>query len=121
MTDTNRRTTDAPVQATFGVIAGGILAVIAYFPLVALLQNALDVPELPAIPEKYRSDTAPISPWYWMTWLVPVLVAIPAGSALSRWRRVRVLALVSTVTFVLGAAAVAAVVISFEINGFAPD
>ncbi|MET9216568.1 MULTISPECIES: hypothetical protein [unclassified Nocardia] len=56
-----------------------------------------------------------------MTWLAPVLVAIPAGLALSWWRRARVFALASTVTFVLGAAAVAAVVISFEINGFAPD
>ncbi|MEV0063854.1 hypothetical protein [Nocardia sp. NPDC050718] len=121
MTDKNSGTNDALVPATFGVIAGGMLAVIAYFPLVALLQNAFDVPELTATPKKYRGDTEPISPWYWVTWLVPVLIAIPAGWALSRWRRVRVFALAATVTIVLGAAAVAAVVISFEINGFAPD
>ncbi len=94
---------------------------IAYFPLVVLLQNVFDVPELPATPKKYRGDTEPISPSYWITWMVPVLVAIPAGWALSWWWRARVFALASTLTFVLGAAAVAAVVISFEVNGFAPD
>ncbi|MFC9876919.1 hypothetical protein [Nocardia salmonicida] len=121
MTDKNSRTDDVLVPATFGVITGGVLAVIAYFPLVALLQNVFDVPELTATPKKYRGDTEPISPWYWITWVVPVLVAILAGLGLSWWRRVRVFALASTVTFVLGAVAVAAVVISFELNGFAPD
>ncbi|WP_336085029.1 hypothetical protein [Nocardia sp. SSK8] len=121
MSDRNSRTDDVLVPAIFGVIIGGLLAVIAYFPLVVLLQSVFDVPEPTATPKKYRGDTEPISPWYWITWMVPALVAIPAGLGLSWWRRIRVFALASTVTFVLGAAVVAAVVISFEINGFAPD
>ncbi|GEM29981.1 hypothetical protein NN3_09880 [Nocardia neocaledoniensis NBRC 108232] len=121
MADRNNRAEDVVVPAFFGAIIGVVLAVIAYFPMVVMLQNVFDVPEPTATPKKYRGDTEPISPGYWITWMVPVLVAIPAGLVLSWWRRRRVFALAATFTFVLGAAAVAAVVISFELNGFAPD
>ncbi|MFF2087629.1 hypothetical protein ACFVVM_27960 [Nocardia sp. NPDC058176] len=112
---------NALMPSVVGVVAGGALAVIVYFPVVAWLQNVLDVPELTPVPAQFRGDTAPISMWYWATWLIPALVVIPTGLALSLWRRIRVFALVSTATFVLGSVAVAAVVISFETNGFAPD
>jgi len=107
--------------AITGVVTGGMLAVLVYFPLVVWLQNVLDVPELTPVPEKYRGETEPISMWYWATWMIPSFVVLPVGSALSCWHRLRVFALVSTVVFVLGSAAVAALVISFETNGFAPD
>lgn len=121
MTDKSSRSENALMPSIVGVITGGILAVLVYFPVVAWLQNVFDVPELTPVPKKYRGETEPISMWYWATWMIPILVVISIGSALSFWRRLRVFALVFTVVFVLGSAAVAAMVISFETNGFAPD
>lgn len=120
MTDNSSGSENALMPSIVGVITGGILAVIVYFPVVAWLQNVLDVPELTPVPKEYRGETGPISMWYWATWMIPILVVIPIGAALSFRRRLRVFALVSTAIFVLGSAAVAAMVISFETNGFAP-
>ncbi|MBF6354037.1 hypothetical protein IU449_05635 [Nocardia higoensis] len=121
MTDKSSGSENALMPSIVGVVTGGILAVIVYFPAVAWLQNVFDVPELTPVPKKYRGESEPISMWYWATWMIPILVVIPIGLALSFWRQLRVFALVSTVVFVLGSAAVAAMVISFETNGFAPD
>src|SRR5690606_20714949 len=108
MTARSSGSDSALMSAIAGVVTGGIMAVIAYFPVVVWIQDILDVPELTAVPKQYRGETEPISMWYWATFAIPVLAAIPIGAALSFPRRLRVFALVFTAIFVLASAVVAA-------------
>ncbi|MFR9749689.1 hypothetical protein ACL02S_01490 [Nocardia sp. 004] len=108
-------------SAAWGVSLGGLIAFFVLIPLAFSLQDMMDVPEINATPSHLRARPVEVASSYWLSWVIAFAVLLAPTLTLAVFPRTRRVAVgYALATSVVGGG-LTAVVISFELGGFAPS
>ncbi|UGT61811.1 hypothetical protein [Nocardia asteroides] len=98
-----------------------LVSLMVFLPATFAARQALHVPEINARPRRLRNRPPHIATSYWITWIAALTALVAPAAILALFPRTRRVALGYALTATLLGAALSALVIGFELNGFAPD
>ncbi|MFG1774585.1 hypothetical protein ACGFIX_33820 [Nocardia salmonicida] len=108
-------------SAGWGVGIGILAALILFVPATFALQRLLDVPEINATPKHLRAHAPKVAASYWTSWILAYAALLIPAAILAAIARTRGIAIAYAITAAIVGGLLAAFVVSFELNGFAPD
>lgn len=103
------------LRIALGAVAGALLAVFGYVPLVWWIQDVFDVPQPTIHPNGLPLSVDPPAVGYWVSWIAPGCAVLVCALGTAGWRTARPFTLALASTFLPVAALLAWFVISMDL------
>lgn len=108
-------------SAAWGAVVAALISLFVFVPATFRLQAAMDVPEINPTPAAVRAHSPEVATSYWLTWAFTLSVLLAPALVLAIFPDSRRVAAGYAITAAVMGGLLAAAVINFELNGFAPD